>query len=70
MMLGDELRTAVQKAYEDSRRQAAAEDPQEIIPPWEDLPLAMRIAFLHVFSAGRSVGATEERKGYGGTRHG
>jgi len=62
MMLGDELRDAVQRAYEESRAQAAAEDPPENIPAWEALPLAMRIAFLRVFSAGRQLGAEEEHK--------
>jgi len=60
MMLGDELRDAVQRAYEESRAQAAAEDPPEVLlPAWEVLPLAMRIAFLHVFAAGRQAGAEE-----------
>jgi hypothetical protein len=49
MMLGDELRAAVQRAYEESRAQAAAEDTPETIPAWEVLSLSMRIAFLHVF---------------------
>jgi hypothetical protein len=62
MMLGDELRTTVALLYEQSRAQAAAEDPPEILPPWDDLPLAMRIAVLHVFSVGRQLGADEERK--------
>jgi hypothetical protein len=59
MMLGDELRDAVQAAYEAARAQAAAQDPPETIPAWEVLSLPMRIAFLHVFSAGRRVGADE-----------
>jgi hypothetical protein len=62
MMQGDEIREAVQRAYEESRRQAAAENPPEIIPPWEDLPLAMRIAFLHVHAAGRQLGADEAQE--------
>ena len=62
MMLGDELRETVQKAYEESRAQAAAEDPPEITPSWEDLPLAMRIAFLHVYAAGRQLGADEAKE--------
>jgi len=52
----------VQQAYEESRAQAAAEDPPETIPAWVDLPLTMHIEFVHVFSAGRSVGEDEERK--------
>ena len=62
MLLGDELRKTVERAYEESREQAAAEDAPEIIPTWDALPLAMRIAFLYVYLAGRQLGAEEERK--------
>ena len=62
MLLGDELRDTVQRAYEESRAQAASEERPEILPEWAALPLAMRIALLHVFSVGRQVGAEEERK--------
>ena len=47
------------KAYEESRQQAAAEDPPETIPAWEDLCLAMRVAIIHVYAAGRQLGAGE-----------
>jgi hypothetical protein len=60
MLLGDELRNAVQRAYEESRQHAAKENHR--MPKWEALPLAMRVAFLHVFSAGRNVVAKEERE--------
>jgi len=41
MLLGDELRAAVRAAYEEARELGAAEDPPEIIPTWDALPLAM-----------------------------
>ena len=62
MLMGDELRAAVQQAYEESRAQQATADPPEALPPWEQLSLGMRIAFLDVFAARRRVGAEEERK--------
>jgi len=62
MLLGDELRAAIKKASEEAREQAMAEKPPEILEPWEVLPLKMRIAFIHVFSVGRRVGAEEERE--------
>jgi len=63
MLLGDELRAAIRAACEEAREQGAAEDPPEIIPEWGALPLAMRLAFIHVYGAGRQLGAEEERKG-------
>jgi len=30
---------------------------------WDESPLAMRLAFIHVYGAGRQLGAEEERKG-------
>ena len=62
MLLGDELRAAIKEAYEQSRAQQAAEDPPGIIPAWDALQLAMRIAFLDVYAAGRALGAQEERE--------
>jgi hypothetical protein len=62
MLLGDELRAAIQEAYEHSRAQQAAEDPPVIIPAWETLTLGMRIAIINVYAAGRELGAKEERE--------
>jgi hypothetical protein len=61
MLLGDELRAAIKEAYEDARAQAKAEDPPEILEPWDALPLKVRLAFVSVFGAGRRLGAKEER---------
>ena len=61
MLLGDELRAAIRAAYEDARKLGAAEDPPEIIPEWNSLSLAMRLAFIHVYGLGRQPGAREER---------
>jgi hypothetical protein len=57
-----ELRDAARKAYEEARDRALAEDPPEALPAWRELPLAMRIAFIHVHSAGRRLGTKEERE--------
>lgn len=62
MLLGDELRDAIRASYGDARELGAAEDPPEIIPEWDALPLAMQLAFIHVYGAGRQLGASEERK--------
>jgi hypothetical protein len=44
-----------------ARKLGAAEDPPEIIPEWDSLSLAMRLAFIHVYGLGRQLGAKEER---------
>jgi hypothetical protein len=62
MLMGDELRAAIRAAYEEARERGAAEDPPETIPEWDVLTLGMRLAFLHVYAAGRQLGAKEERK--------
>jgi len=36
--------TPRKRAYEESRAEQANDDPPEVIPTWEALPLAMRIA--------------------------
>jgi hypothetical protein len=61
MLQGDERRAAIQRAYEEARQQALAEDPPEVLPAWQELPLPMRIALIHVYGAGRKQGAKEER---------
>jgi len=61
MLLGDELRAAIRAAYEEARENGAAEDPPEIIPERGALTLAMRLALIHVYAAGRQLGAEEER---------
>ena len=61
MLMGDELRAAIRGAYEESRAQLATDDPPEVLAPWEQLSLGMRLAFIYVFAAGRQVGADEER---------
>jgi hypothetical protein len=61
--MGDELRGAARKAYEQARQMALTEDPPEELPAWEQLPLPMRLAIIHVHSAGRRLGAKEEREG-------
>jgi len=63
MLLGDELRAAIQAAYEEARAQIAAQDLPEVLPTWEVLSLPMRLAFIHVYGAGRSLGMKEEREG-------
>jgi hypothetical protein len=63
MLLCDALRAAIKMAYEDARAQAKAEDPPEILEPWDSLSLKMRLAFISVFSAGRKLGAKEAREG-------
>jgi hypothetical protein len=73
MLLGDELRAAIQEAYAHSRAQQAAEDPPVTIPAWETLSLGMRIAIINVYAAGCQLGAEEERQrdlppGDGGAR--
>jgi len=59
-MGGDELLKAVRQAYEESRAQQAAEDPPETLPAWEELPLPMCIAMVHIYATGRRLGAEEE----------
>jgi hypothetical protein len=63
LMGGDELRDAAQKAYEETRTKQAFQDPPEILPAWEELPLPMRIAMIHICAAGRRLGAEEEANG-------
>ena len=56
MMLGDKLRDVAQRAYEESRKQPAAEDPPEMLPAWPVngrtlvhlifLPIAVFLALL------------------------
>jgi hypothetical protein len=56
MMLGDKLRDVAQRAYEESRKQPAAEDPPEMLPGWPTtgrtnahlifLPIAVVLALL------------------------
>jgi hypothetical protein len=56
MMLGDKLRDVAQRAYEESRKQPAAEDPPEMLPAWPMtgrmnahlilLPIAVFLALL------------------------
>ena len=55
------LRGTIRTAYEEARAQALAEDPPEVLPAWEQMPPAMRMAFIHVYGAGRKQGAKEER---------
>jgi hypothetical protein len=38
-------------AYADARRDQPAEQPP--LPEWLDLPIELRVAMIHVFSAGR-----------------
>jgi hypothetical protein len=63
LVMADDLRGAIRTAYEEARAQALGEDPPEMLPAWEQLPLAMRIAFIHVYGAGRRLGAKEAREG-------
>jgi hypothetical protein len=54
MMLGDKLRDVAQRAYEESRKQPATEDPPEMLPAWPMtgrmnlilLPIAVFLALL------------------------
>lgn len=61
MLLGDELRTAIKEAYEEARAQAMAEDPPEILEPWDSLPLKMRLASA-CFQQGASLGRRKHAK--------
>jgi hypothetical protein len=48
---GDKQLDTIIETYADAGRKQPAEYPA--LPAWQDLPIEMREAFIHVFSAGR-----------------
>ena len=54
---GDKLLQSIIEAYADAGRKQPAEYPA--LPAWQDLPIGMREAFIHVFAAGRRSALAE-----------
>jgi hypothetical protein len=50
----------IKAAYEEAGRVQPPEYPP--LPPWENLPMEMREALIHVFHAGRTSAKDEERE--------